>query len=105
MKNCISTPVRCKIFRTLNEVSGPLRCIAIKTPVNIAGACSEITEMILPGINCFGERLLKSVWNMAFLSGVKRDCRRCGMSPLPLSSPGLRSTTGVGGVRAAFEKG
>ena len=61
--------------------------------------------MILPGINCFGERLLKSDWNMACFSGVKRDCRRCGMSPLPFSRPGLRSTMDVGGVRAVFEKG
>ena len=61
--------------------------------------------MILPGIKCFGERLLKSVWNMACFSGVKRDCRRCGMSPLPFSRPGLKSTIGVGGVRAVFEKG
>lgn len=61
--------------------------------------------MMLPGINCFRERLLKSVWRMACFSGVKRDCRRCGMSPLPFRRPGLRSTVDAGGVRAVFENG
>jgi len=104
-KNCISTPVRCTMFRSTNDVSIPLRRIDMSTPVKLVGAWSSITVSTDPGMSWAGERREKSSVSIFCFSGVGMVLWRYSMRPLPTLARAGGATTGGGGVRAVLEKG
>jgi len=99
-KNCISTPVRCTMFRSRMDVSAPLRFMAMRTPEKECGGCSRVTVSTDPTRIRLGCRREKSTSIMRCALSETVVLCRYSMRFFPLSSVFGLGSLGTGRTSA-----